>query len=221
MSFFKLGKDKAKTAEETLLINTHNIRYRESYRKLCTGLLNNNCFDSKRRNSVIMLSASKRKQGMTTTAINMALTLSEMGQKVLLVEANLHHPAFELILKFQVKNKINDYFLDPQVAIDQCIYTYKNHFDVIQSSKENSSKTINFEFLKKDMQELDYDWIIIDTPSTDEYADAFQIAESADGILLVVRKLDVERQATKKLLYGYKQNNNPVIGSILTFDNNL
>lgn len=221
MSFFKLGKDKAKTAEETLLINTHNIRYRESYRKLCTGLLNNNCFDSKRRNSVIMLSASKRKQGMTTTAINMASTLSEMKQKVLLVEANLRHPSLEKILKFQVENKINDYFLDPLITIDQCIYTYKNHFDVVQASRENNTNTVNFESFTKDIQDLDYDWIIVDTPSTDEYADAFQIVESADGVLLVIRKLDVERLATKKLLYAYKQNNNPVIGSILTFDNDL
>lgn len=219
MSFFKLGKDKAKTAEETLLINTDNISYREAYRKLCTSLLNNNQFDSNKSNRVIMLSSSGRKQGMTTTAINMASTLSEMKQKVLLVEANLWHPSLEKILKFQVENKINDYFSDPRITIDQCICTYKNHFDVVQASKEKSTNTVNFESLKNDIQELEYDWIIIDTPSTDEYADAFQIAESADGILLVVRKLDVERRATKKLLYTYKQNNSPVIGSILTFDN--
>lgn len=220
MSFFKLGKDKERNPEETILTDTNNIRYRESYRKLCACLLNNNQFDSKKRNRVIMLSASKRKQGMTTTAINMALTLGEMDQKVLVIEANLRHPDFEQILKFQVENKINDY-LGHQITIDQCIYRYKNLFDVIQASEENNTNIINFESLKNDLQELDYDWIIIDTPSTDEYADAFQIAENADGILLVVRKLDVERRATKKLLFAYKQNNNPVIGSILTFDNNF
>lgn len=220
MGIFKLGKDQAKPFKDVLLTSTQDQSYKESFYKLCYNIMHCN-IDSENDCKVIMLNAPKRRQGVTTVSINLAQALGEMGQRVLLLEGNLRYPILEALFRTDTDGTLND-ILEKKSTLKECILSLETlPFDMIVSKAESLNTVFGFSDLKVSLSNLDYDWILIDTPSTNEYADASLIADLADAVLLVVRKLDVERQETKQLMYHYRQSNVNVIGSVLTFDNNL
>ncbi len=218
MGLFKWGKDRP--VENASLGQIQDTAYRESYRRLCYNILALPMAEAKRP-KVLLLNGPKAGQGTTTAAINLAETLSAVHQRVLVIEADCWKPQLEKRLHCTSDKSFNAFF-DRQLDLAACIERRTSQpFDFILSKP---SDTLAFPQdalarLKRELSELVYDWILIDTPPADQSADALALSQIADGVLLVVRKLDATRQATRSLLANYQQNHVQVVGSALTFDN--
>lgn len=218
MGLFKWGKDRP--VKNASLGQIQDTAYRESYRRLCYNILALP-LASEKRPKVFLLNGPKVGQGTTTAALNMAETLSALHQRVLLIEADCRKPQLEKWLHCTSDKSFNAFF-DRQLDLAPCIERRASQpFDFILAKPSDALQFPQDALMKfkRELSELPYDWVLIDTPPADQSADALALSQIVDGVLLVVRKLDATRQATRLLLANYQQNHVSVVGSVLTFDN--
>jgi chromosome partitioning protein len=112
--------------------------------------------------------------GKTTTAVNLAASLSATKRKVLLVDLDPQGNASTAagIQSNEIKNLFNLFF--DKTPINQCIYKSSDGYDVIPGGQELIALEVAIRennkqsFLTKELEGLNnvYDYTIIDTPPT-------------------------------------------------------
>jgi non-specific protein-tyrosine kinase len=172
-----------------------------------------------RGNSLLVTSANPG-AGKTTTAINLAVSISyKVDRTVLLVDADIRKPTMHLYLGLNESMGLSDYLLGRAEIADLLINPgiEKLVFLPGGSPLTNSSELLaspRMEALAQEMKGRYRDrFIIFDSPSLLSCADPHVLSEYVDGILMVV---EAEKTAAKDfqkalgLLEG-----KPVIGTVL------
>ncbi|AFZ37653.1 capsular exopolysaccharide family [Stanieria cyanosphaera PCC 7437] len=181
----------------------------ESYRMLQSNLRFLSC-DQKIKTIVVTSSVSQ--EGKSTISANLAAAMAQVGHRVLLIDAHLHHPIqhriWDLYNNCGLSNLIAEQ-INPSSAIKEVML----NLDVLPSgvippspvTLLDSQKMINL----IDFFATRYDFVIIDTPALNFAPDASIIGRITDGILLVVKPGVVDQtnaKFTKELLEQSGQN---------------
>lgn len=139
---------------------------------------------------VIVVSSSVAQEGKSTVSANLAAVLAELGNRVLLIDGDLHQPTQHQIWQLNREVGFSNIIYNRE-QLTKAIAKVKPNLDVIPSglippntlalleSKETQSLIENFK--------SSYDYIIIDTPPLLLFADALTLSKTADGIILVAR----------------------------------
>ena len=173
----------------------------ESFRTLRTNLQFSN-IDSKTRSLVV--TSGQPEEGKSTVASNLAWTLAQSGQRVILIDADLRKPMLHRI--FQLANDAGLTTLlsnadDPTIA-DQAMIEIFPGLTVVPSGPQppNPSELLS----SKRMEMLvwlfqqDYDWVIFDTPPVLTVTDPLALAPRVDGVLLVAEGKRTRRGILEK-----------------------
>lgn len=167
----------------------------------------------------ILISGAAENEGKTTTAVNLALSLSSQ-YKVLIIDADLHKPSIARELRTSVKNNVSlKFLLDyPERYQNYVKVSPQTELSVLTFKKINEEEDI---FKVAQLKELlriikeDYDYIIIDSPPS-QYADATIIAQAVDAVVLAVRQnhtpVDVIIQSQTDFVMVQAE----ILGAILT-----
>lgn len=147
------------------------------------------------RPQCIVVTSPQRGDGKTTTAINLALALSECGRaRVLLVEAHLRRPQLSAVFEF----------VPPRCFADQLIIHRKDplaawtlvdipelylHVGAINPKFERGQLLDGpaFSIAMERLRLAGYDHIVIDAPPALGSADVNLMADAADTVLLALR----------------------------------
>ncbi|MFQ7596841.1 CpsD/CapB family tyrosine-protein kinase [uncultured Clostridium sp.] len=166
----------------------------------------------------IVVTSSIPGEGKSTISGNLAITLSQSGARVLLIDCDLRKPSIHK--KFRV---VNDLGLT-DILVDKCSLK-----DVIKKIDEylfmitagtippNPSEIVGSNSMEDLIKELSlsFDYIVMDTPPVIPVTDPLLLAAKSDATIIVVRarktKEKIIRQAYDELI---KVNSN-IIGSIL------
>lgn len=130
--------------------------------------------------------------GKSTIALNLAVTLSEEGNRaVLLIEGDLHRAALSRELGMDGRPGVAEYLendTDPCSCI-QRIEPLGCYFLPAGQPKGNPSELLQKGALSRMMDSLSphFDWILIDSPPVVPLTDALSWKERSDGTLLVAR----------------------------------
>ncbi|HHP7232769.1 MAG TPA: polysaccharide biosynthesis tyrosine autokinase [Xenococcaceae cyanobacterium] len=170
----------AVSASESYRMLQSNIKFLSTYKELKT----------------IAVTSSVSQEGKSTVAANLACAMAQAGHKVLLVDANLHHPIQHRIWDTSNERGLSN-MITEKLATSQVIQEVfpKLRFISAGTIPASPATLLDSASMKRIMQDWkdNYDFVIIDTPALDLAADAPILGRIADGILLVVKPENVNR----------------------------
>ena len=140
----------------------------------------------------LLLVSDEDGNGCTELAANLAVVFAQLGQRTLLIDADLREGRQHLLFKIANKQGLSDLLADR--ADVSCIHHIHRlpGLSVLTSGTEapNPQELLSrpqFKLLLEEL-ELQFDVIIIDSPALAECVDAQVIAASTKGALLVAHK---------------------------------
>jgi succinoglycan biosynthesis transport protein ExoP len=147
----------------------------------------------------MVVTSPSPQEGKTTTAANLAITLAETGNRVLIVDTDLRRP--RLHKSFGVPNQVGvSSVIVGDVPVDQAIKRSEvPNLDVLTCGPvpPNPAELLHTEKFLKLIEDLKtrYDRIIFDSPPTSAVTDPAVIGNVVDGVILVVKGGKTTRDA--------------------------
>lgn len=187
----------------------------ESYRTLRTNLQYSS-FDEEYK--VIVVTSSEPGEGKSTTAGNLALSLSQGDKKVALIDCDLRKPS--LHKKFKVSNTrgLSDVIIGKE-EITSVFQRYNENLVIVTSGKvpPNPSEMLSSKAMTALIEALRkvFDYVILDTPPVQAVTDAQILSTKADGTILVVRAQETKKDSVNNAINLLKKVKANIIGTVL------
>jgi polysaccharide biosynthesis transport protein len=187
----------------------------ESYRMLRTNL---NCISSDKQLKIVVVTSSVPKEGKSTVSANLAAAIAQLGHKVLLIDADLHHPFQHQIWELDNHVGLSNVLVgqtEPKTAITEVMM----NLDVLTSGVVTPSPAALLDSQRMALLieyfSTRYDCAIVDTPSLNVAADAPILGRMANGILLVVKPGEVDSASAALAKEVLKQSGQNVLGMVV------
>ncbi len=159
----------------------------EAYRALRTSVL---LAAAGRPPKTILVTSSQPGEGKTTTTVNTAICLSQLGAKVLLVDADMRRPRVHKAFGMKNRQGLSTY-LSSDVRLRDLIQTSSiPNLSVLPSGlvPPNSADLVSSEKMRYLLQKLSnhYDHILVDSPPVHSCTDPVILSRQVEGVILVV-----------------------------------
>jgi polysaccharide biosynthesis transport protein len=167
----------------------------------------------------LMITSAEGGDGKSTIALHLAMTAAAMGQRVLLVDADLHQPKIHELLGLSNQRGFSNLLLgDLDVQEVTQFPPSCENLTVLTAGQPPLNPvelftTDRVEPLFQKLQEM-FDLVIVDTPPLLGLADSGFIADQCDSIALVVRLGKTSRPSVLAALEELKFSNTAVLGVI-------
>jgi len=180
-----------------------NIRFLSSHRPLAS----------------LVIGSATAGEGKSTIALNLAHVAALAGQRVLLVDANLHSPSLDLLLELPnlkglsnlLENKIEFNEAIQRSPIADNLFVLTAGIPLPGTSRRLASSQM--QYLMAEFNAI-FDWVIYDTPPLVESKDANFLAARTDGILMVVSIRNVKYSVVKKVFDQLETFGIPCLGTV-------
>lgn len=178
----------------------------EAYRALRTSLLfsrvGNVQPDGTKIGSLFGVTSSAPKEGKSTTISNLAITVAQGGQKVLLIDCDLRRPVLHAVFGYNKEPGTTNYLVGRAIVDDIIRTSPIRNLDIITSGTipPNPSELIGSERMKEFLAEMQkrYDLILIDTPPVIAVTDAQVVSTFVDGMILVLSSGVTQTELAKR-----------------------
>ncbi|HET8668507.1 MAG TPA: polysaccharide biosynthesis tyrosine autokinase, partial [Terriglobales bacterium] len=185
--------------KQLITVKRPNSEIAEAYKALRTSILLSSAGAAPK---IIMVTSALPKEGKTMTSVNTAMTLSQRGSKVLLIDADLRRPS------------VHNVFGARPIAGLSTLLTGSNSFEESVLPPEYPNLTVlpagpippqpaellgsnrMFELLEQWRHE--YDHVVIDTPPVLSVTDAVILSVRVDSVLLVIRSAQTTKSAMRR-----------------------
>ncbi len=158
-------------------------------------------------------------EGKSTVALNLAHVAALAGQRVLLVDANLHSPSLHLLLELPNVNGLSN-LLDNQNEPNEIIqrshladnlFVLTAGLPIPGTARRLASSQM--QYLMEELQAT-FDLVIYDTPPLVDSKDANFLAARTDGILMVVAIRQVNFSVVQKVFSQLENFGIPCLGTV-------
>jgi tyrosine-protein kinase Etk/Wzc len=170
----------------------------------------------------ILFTSPLPEEGKTSCAANLAICLSHLGKRVLLVDADLRKPVMHRTFNSRRSPGLVDVLVeeDWQKALDQAVQkTEVQNLDLLASGRTppNPNEMIGSDKMGRLMDFLAgrYDFVLFDSPPLLAVSDAMVMARRVDGVLLVVRGGRTSRGSLQNGVDALSQTGARILGVVL------
>ena len=171
----------------------------EAYRGIRTNLQFANVDHSFKS---ILVTSSTAGEGKTTTLCNLAATLADSGQKVVILDCDLRKPRIHKFFGISNQSGVTDILLKGDDYNNYTHESYHKNISIIPSGKipTNPSERLNSAAMKRFIDKLkeDFDYIFIDTPPVVPVTDAVIMSTYIDKVVLVCASGTLDIEMAKK-----------------------
>jgi succinoglycan biosynthesis transport protein ExoP len=160
----------------------------EAYRLLRTSMVLSSSTTSFK---TLLMTSSQSGEGKTTTCINTAISLAQLGKSVVVIDCDMRTPSVDRM--FGLKDAIGlSNYLYGEVELSKTIRASGlPHLSVIPAGPipNNPTELLSSTKLREALKMLSerYDHIMIDSPPLTNLADSIILSTLVDGVILVVR----------------------------------
>jgi polysaccharide biosynthesis transport protein len=166
----------------------------------------------------IVVTSSVSKEGRTEVAANLAAAIAQVGRRVLLVDADMRHPAQHHVWDLMNVAGLSNVIVD-QVALDAAVQQAMPNLRVLTSGvmPPNPIALLDSKRMKSLMATFarDYDFVIVDAPALAGTADSAVLGKMADGILMVVHPGVVDSASATSAKEFIAQSGQNVLGMVI------
>lgn len=189
----------------------------ESYRTIRTGIM---LSSAEKPPQVILITSATPNEGKTTTASNLAIAMAQMGEKVLLIDADMRRHNIHKVFK-----------LDNSVGISDIIVNHGDYSAGIKTLPDvpnlsiiaggtlapNPSELLGSNRMRELLAGLRqrYDRIILDSPPVMAVSDSLTLSRLADGVIMVIWGGVTGRDIIRKANQSLTGVNAKIIGVVL------
>jgi capsular exopolysaccharide synthesis family protein len=169
---------------------------------------------------VIAVTSATPRDGKSTVAANLALTLAEQGSRTLLIDSDLRRPQVHTTFGFEQAPGLSDVLLGT-VEIEEAAHPAPDleSLDIIPcgSGQQNPTELIGSEAFDRFMSEARaiYDYVVVDTPPLLAVTDGALVAALVDGTLVVVRANKTDQEALENAVNQLRRLRVPLLGVVL------
>jgi polysaccharide biosynthesis transport protein len=196
--------------------SNYSGKFLEALRVLCTNI---QLLSSDRPIRSIIISSAMSGDGKSTVAFHLAQIATAMGQRVLLVDADLRQPTIHTLSNLNNLWGLSN-LISTNLPVGEVIRKVPSmkELSVISSGPipPDPTKLLSSEKMKRLMEEFhnSFDLVIYDAPILVGLADASLIAPHTNGILLVVRMDKTDSSVLKRALDNLKLSRMSVLGIV-------
>ena len=189
----------------------------EAINTLCTNL----SFTGKDK-KIIMITSCQASEGKTFLSLNMMRTLTQLGKRVVLVDADLRRSMMKT--QFGIRYPYEAYglahYLAGMCTQEQIIYetNITNAYIIpVGRTVTNSLALLNTPLLGRMLKQLatNVDYVLVDAPPIGAIIDPAEIAKSCDGALIVVTYNSVSRRELAEVKQQIEMAGCEVLGAVL------
>jgi len=200
----------------------------ESYRRLRTNL---KLSASAERAKTILITSGGAKDGKTTVAVNLAMTLVADGKKILLIDGNLRRPALQTIFASSRSPGVQGQnipanapglssLLTGQCTLQDAIRSSGTEWlDIIESGQipANPAETLGGKAMERLIkQERDnFDYVIIDGPPVLLVSETKILSKYVDGTIVVFNAAQSRRGTAGRTINELRQVDAHIFGCVL------
>ncbi len=173
------------TKNSALLTTKDDQPEHEPFRTLRSNL---EFLDNQESTQVIVIASAIPQEGKSTVAAHLALTSSQHGQRVLLVDADLHHPRQHEL--WQVSNSIGlSNLLQDDNQFPESIIEISENLELLPAGLSHPQPSNLFS--SPAMAEIFnqwfslYDLVIVDSTPLNLFTEAITLSKMSDGLMLV------------------------------------
>lgn len=177
-------------------------------------------FTGDQTGKMLTIVSPSRNEGRSYLAANLAVVFSQLGERTLLIDADMRNPSQHELFKLENRNGFSSVLAN---RFDMSAVQRVNKFldlSVLPSGPKppNPQELLGRPTLNALLNNLNenFDVILIDTPPAADFADAHTLSSRAGAAMFVARKnisrLEVMRQQTE----GMAQSGIKVVGAVLS-----
>lgn len=141
---------------------------------------------------LVALTSSTQGEGKSSTSVLFAKTLSQLGQRVLLVDADMRRPMLHRYLGVDNGNGLSSLLTSTDISVAETIQSVDTNLDLISAGPlpPDTTQLLSSERCRHVVDQIrlltDYDLIVFDTPPAYLLSDPVLLSEHLDGLLFVV-----------------------------------
>ena len=172
--------------------------FSESMRTLRSGI---HMSDVDQPPKVIHVTSARPSEGKTTIAMSLAISAALAGQKVVLVDADLRHPAVSRFFKLEKEKGLVDLLLGATTIDDVLKVRQDLNLMVIPAGSKslNPPDLLGSERMKALISRLKqtFDYVVLDTPPVGPVVDPVIVATLADKTIFIVQWASTPREVVE------------------------
>lgn len=167
----------------------------EAYRTLRTNIQFANVDQIVKR---ILFTSAGPGEGKSTTVANLAVSIAQSGKSVLIIDADLRNPSQHKIFKLPFNNGLSTTLVEDVSSLTYVQKTQEESLNVLTSGPipPNPAELLGSKRMKQILHDVSeaYDIILIDSPPTIAVTDSSILAQSVDGVILILASGEVNRE---------------------------
>jgi len=206
----------AKRNVETIAHDAPMSVLSEAYRSIRTSLLLSSPDHPPRS---VLITSSVPSEGKTATAVNMAVSLSQTGARVVLIDADMRKPRIHTILNIEnaaglsavltggcaLKDAIQETSISNLYAIP-CGVTPPNPSELILASRFRQMLEVLGQY---------FDYVVVDSPPINNVSDARILGSMCDRIVMVVKAFSTSRHQVRRAVEHMADSRKRIAGIVL------